>query len=149
MITYFSNKIISFYGIISCYFMNNYISPRIYIYYFLTVSIFIHSSQVNYLFIFTYNRIKIIKIWFLPSKRIFFGVTWTISTSPSCQGGTCKLTLHDMVLITFFFLSLFSEWISWFLFSLQFLLFLCINFSSSSSNLFENRKPIKFSAWSN
>jgi hypothetical protein len=121
----------------------------IYVYYFLTVSIFIQSSQVNYLFIFTYNRIKIIKIWFLPSKRIFFGVTWTISTSPSCQGGTCKLTLHDMVLITFFFLSLFSEWISWFFFSLQFLLFLCINFSSSSSNLFENRKPIKFSAWSN
>jgi len=148
MITYFSNKIISFYGIISCYFMNNYISPRIYIYYFLTVSIFIQSSQVNYLFIFTYNRIKIIKIWFLPSKRIFFGVTWTISTSPSCQGGTCKLTLHDMVLITFFSLSLLRmDFMNFF--SLQSLLFLCINSSSSSSNLFENRKPIKFSAWSN
>ena len=121
----------------------------IYVYYFLTVSIFIQSSQVNYLFIFTYNRIKIIKIWFLPSKRIFFGITWTISTSPSYQGGTCKLTLHDMVLITFFFLSLFSEWILWIFFSLQSLLFLCINSSSSSSNLFENRKPIKFFAWSN
>ena len=121
---------------------------RIYIYYFLTVSIFIQSSQVNYLFIFTYNRIKIIKIWFLPSKRIFFGVTWTISTSPSCQGGTCKLTLHDMVLITFFSLSLLRmDFMNFF--SLQSLLFLCINSSSSSSNLFENRKPIKFSAWSN
>ena len=121
---------------------------HLYIYYFLTVSIFIQSSQVNYLFIFTYNRIKIIKIWFLPSKRIFFGVTWTISTSPSCQGGTCKLTLHDMVLITFFSLSLLRmDFMNFF--SLQSLLFLCIDSSSSSSNLFENRKPIKFSAWSN